>query len=323
MDPEDHGNSINIDTFGIAGSHYGPDIGSNSFGQGLFANTTWPLAGVNPDEMTISPELGPILHTESVPNIFITGSFSLDSIGLSDISPASFTGNGFFESPIQEHPNNANWDTSSLLSDSTYQIQRSLSFTGTTDAPLWESWNDQMTASPTHLHPHSLPNSFETPFYNPANKTESVSSVDSLMEITGEPMQAEMIGDASNPPALTFFDVTPSTSTGAMVAKPTAGGKKPRGRHGHLNERQREAAAKMRKIGACKVCRDRKARVSSLPNISCLTSRANICRYSAMEMLIPSIAPLALSITRGKVVHCHLSLAAEAGESLRVWQRFS
>jgi hypothetical protein len=259
MDTDQHGDSIHL-TFGIAGSHHDLGLGPDSFGQGLFAGSTWPIPGVNTDEMIISPELGPITHTNSVPDIFINGNFSLDSVGWTNPSPISFTESGYFESPVQEHPNGANWDMASLNSESTYQMQRSLSFAGTTDATLGDGWSDQMMASQAHLQPHSLPTNFEIPSYNPANKAESVSSMESFLEIS-DTMPMEIVGDASNPPELTIYQMAPSETSGAMVANASKGGKKPIGRHGHLKPHQRADAARMRKVGACAVCRKRKAKV--------------------------------------------------------------
>lgn len=261
MDTERNGDSINL-TFGIAGSQYDPDLEPNSFGQGLFEGSTWPIVGVNKDEILFSPELGPIIHTNSVPDIFVNGNFSLDSIGWSDSSPVSFTENGYFESPVQEQPNGASWDIASLNSESVYQMQRSLSFAGTTDTAMGDGWSEQMMVSPSHLHPHSLPTNFEVPFYDPAHKAESVSSTESFGEIPADPMLMEMVPDASNPPELTIYEMAPSATTGAMVANATKGGRKPIGRHGHLKPHQREAAARMRKVGACAKCRERKAKVS-------------------------------------------------------------
>ena len=246
----------NLEAYAIADFHQDP--------YSLFG--TYPQPGVKTDELTFSPELNPLCHASTGPPIYIINSdFSLDSCGYNDTtSPSSFTDTGFFESPVQERSNAVSWDMLSINSDQTYHMQRSLSVAGTNDTMVGEAWNETLMTS-AHLHPNSLPKNFEMDSYEPTNKAESVSSTDSFIENPFEPMQTEPIGDASNPPPLTFFSVSHDGSSGSLVANATTGGPRPRGRRGHLKPEQRAGAARMRKVGACKMCKDRKARVWLIP----------------------------------------------------------
>jgi len=246
----------NIEVYAIADYHQDP---TSLFG-------TYPQPGVKTDELAFSPELNALVHSNSVPPIFINGDFSLDSFGYYNdtTSPSSLTDTGFYESPVQERSNGVSWDMLSINSDQTYHMQRSLSVAGTNDTMVREPWNEA-SMTPIHLHPNSLPKNFEMGSYEPVGKAESVSSTDSFMENTFEQTQTDLIGDASNPPPLTIFRLSPDGSSGSLVANATTGGPRPRGRRGQLKPDQRAGAARMRKVGACKMCKSRKAKVWLIP----------------------------------------------------------
>ena len=247
MARDHHGNSIdNLETCLIVDPNY--DL------HGLFENS-WSLPGKS-DELAFNSELNALAHSGSVPPILVNGDSSVDSYSYNGtISPASLTDH-YFDSPIQELPNGSGWGELSFHSDATYHMRRSVSISGTVDTMMSDQWNDGMMASPTHLHPHSLPNNFELELYEPANKAESVSSGDSF---------TEQMGETTNSTSLTIYQVSRDGSTGSLVTNATAGGRRPRGRRGHLNAVQREGAAKMRKVGACKMCNIRKAKVFIYP----------------------------------------------------------
>jgi hypothetical protein len=273
MDTEYHANTFQIDTFGIGGNRYGGDLAPTSFGQGPWVGGTWPMASMDVNDMTPSPKFDPIVHASTVPAISI-GTIPFDSGTMFEISPTSFTGTHFhggihrdtswetfsqqsdgYGSMLASLQNEGNWDALSL-SDGSHGMLRSVSFGGSSDTQLVDGLQDPMATTTTALQAQSLPIRFEDGLYDPSHKSESVSSLESFNEIQTE-------ADSSSPFQLTFFNVAPHENTGAMVATATAEGKKPRGRHGPLNKKQREHAARMRKAGSCATCRRRKSKVSS------------------------------------------------------------
>jgi hypothetical protein len=237
---------------------------------------------VDPNEMTLSPKIDPISHSNTVPAISIDGRFPFDNSPMFEFSPTTFTDPSFhggnqalhrdgswdtfspqsdFYSVLSSLPslqNDGDCDISSELSGGNHGMLRSHSFGGSSDTQLMDGLHNSMTISTTTLQAQSLPIRFEDGLYDPSQKSESVSSGESLSEI-----QTESGTDPSSSFRLTFYKVTPNANTGAMITTTTGEGKKPRGRHGPLNKQQREQAARMRKAGSCTTCRRRKSKVSS------------------------------------------------------------
>jgi len=231
-------------------------------------------------DITLSSKYDSIVHAQTVPVISIDAPFPFDSGGSFEVSPTSYSGtpfnnynqdlqrDGSWETFSQQSDgflpslqNDGSWDDLAQRSDGDHGMFRSPSFGGSTDTQLMDEFYNSMTTSTTALHTQSLPSHFEDSLYDPSHRSESLSSAESMSEI-----QTETGPNSSSPVQLTFYKVTRHENTGAMVATATAEGKRPRGRHGPLDEKRRQDAAKMRKFGSCATCRHRKSKVSRLTN---------------------------------------------------------
>ena len=99
---------------------------------------------------------------------------------------------------------------------------------------------------------------------NAMSRTESVTSYETALE---EPTQSfsqrsrSSSGSLATSP-LAMVQYRHNSRTNRLAPDTGMGRKNPRGRKGPLNEAQRRATARMREIGACPSCRDRKAKVS-------------------------------------------------------------
>lgn len=279
MDTINNATAFQINTFGIEGDRYGVDPAPISLGQGPWIGGTWPIAVADMNDMTLDPKFDALVHAHTVPAISIDAPFPFDNGAMFDVSPTSFTETPFhgslpdlqrdgswdnfsqhsdsYNSILPSLPNDNNWEALSQPSDGDHGMLRSLSFGGSSDTQFMDGLHDPMTTSTMALQAQSLPSRFEDGLYDPSHKSESVSSLESSSEI-----QTEAGAGPSSSCQLTFYKMTRHENTGAMVATATGEGKKPRGRHGPLDPKQRAQAARMRKTGSCAMCRHRKSKVS-------------------------------------------------------------
>jgi hypothetical protein len=237
-----------------------------------FPGGTWQIPGLEPfPDLSISQ---PMIHTTSLPIHqhsdpysdpfadpqdlpIVIHSAPADERTFDELMLKHWHDAGFY-SPLHGGP--ASWTEHSHVP-------------GISDFPMMA---DDMFHDPNkHLSPT---NSFSTPAgfaagYSPAHKPESVLSSFSAESFDTAPESTVMDLDYQEDPVvyseptkaieIPIHQYERNETTGALVAQPTAAGKRPRGRSGKLSPASARNAAKMRKIGACESCRKRKAKVRS------------------------------------------------------------
>lgn len=88
------------------------------------------------------------------------------------------------------------------------------------------------------------------------SRTESVTSNDAAWEELSQ-LSAEFLSTSP----FSMIQYRQDSKTNRLAPETGPGRRRPRGRTGPLNEAQRRSTARMREMGACQSCRDRKAKV--------------------------------------------------------------